>query len=362
MMNHLTTQGRNFRRWGTATVVAVYVLILVGGIVRATGAGMGCPDWPKCFGQWIPPTELGQLPEDYKDVYAEQRKQKNLRLTKYFRALGFHSLAERLANDPSIYVEQDFNALKTWIEYVNRLIGAVIGLLIFATFLASFTYFKSRPVIFWISLASVLLTGIQGWIGSVVVSTNLLGGMITVHMFLAIVMVLLLIYALYLSYEPFISTQSKAIARPKLLRNLAWVALALTFAQTMLGTQVREALDVVAESLGAARKAEWVEAVGLSFLIHRSFSWLVLGSSLALLYYLRKELQAAPFLKVQGTWLLATTLVQIFSGIVLAYWAMPALLQPLHLVAGIIMLGQQFFIILALQPRTVAAERFTYTT
>jgi len=77
---------------------------------------------------------------------------------------------------------------------------------------------------------------------------------------------------------------------------------------------------------------------------------------------LRKELQAAPFLKVQGTWLLATTLVQIFSGIVLAYWAMPALLQPLHLVAGIIMLGQQFFIILALQPRTVAAERFTYTT
>jgi cytochrome c oxidase assembly protein subunit 15 len=122
-----------FQRVGISTIIAVYFLILVGGIVRSTGSGMGCPDWPRCFGQWIPPTDIKELPQNYKEIYAQKRKDKNEKLAKYLDFLGWHELSVRLTQDKSMYEEADFNALKTWIEYINRLIGVLIGFLIIAT-------------------------------------------------------------------------------------------------------------------------------------------------------------------------------------------------------------------------------------
>ena len=63
-----------FKRLSFTTLIAVYFLILVGGVVRSTGSGMGCPDWPKCFGTWVPPTSVDQLPDNYEKEYLDNRK------------------------------------------------------------------------------------------------------------------------------------------------------------------------------------------------------------------------------------------------------------------------------------------------
>jgi cytochrome c oxidase assembly protein subunit 15 len=128
----------------------------VGGIVRATGSGMGCPDWPKCFGSYIPPTSVDQLPADYKQAYSDYRAKKNVKFTKYLRWIGMNATADKIMTDQSILVEADFNATKTWIEYLNRLVGVVIGLLIVALFYRSLKFRKTKPVIFWLSLTTLL--------------------------------------------------------------------------------------------------------------------------------------------------------------------------------------------------------------
>ncbi len=309
-----------FRIIGLITIVAVYFLILVGGVVRASGAGMGCPDWPKCFGQWIPPTDESKLPENYQELYKDHG-----------------------------YADAPFNAMKTWTEYVNRLVGVSIGFLIFLTLICAFGYWSDRRRIVWLSLATFILVGFQGWIGSVVVSSNLTPWLVTVHMLVALVIVGLLISA-----RAAATTLEDDRAYPSVLTKLLFVCLVLSFIQIAVGTHVREAIDTIALELGADHREDWIGAIGISVLIHRSFSIVILFTNMAAVWMLRKDGPIPAPMAWASYGVVACITAEIVVGAVMYYAAIPAVLQPIHLLLAAIMAGLQWY--LWIRTRSAASE------
>lgn len=305
---------RSFFRLALLTVIAVYFLIAVGGIVRATGSGMGCPDWPQCFDRWVPPTHVSQLPANYQEIYAERG-----------------------------YSDTEFNAAKTWTEYVNRLVGVSIGIFILLTALAARHYRRADPRVFWWSVAAFILVAFQGWLGSVVVASNLAIWMITLHMLVALVIVCILIYVLVRSQR--VNPHSTA-SRP--LPTVAFgAAFGLVLLQTLLGTQVREQIDHVAREL--ADRSLWIAETGLLTLVHRSFSLVVAGAIVYLLWKLRPLTVGASADSLVGRFhrplvqiILATLILEVLAGIGLFYFAVPAALQPVHLLLAAILVGAVF--------------------
>ena len=333
---------KRFRNIGVLTIASVYFLILVGGIVRSTGSGMGCPDWPRCFGSWIPPTNVNQLPDDYLEVYRDKRIQKNQKLAGYLNKLGFNQIAQQLLQHPTAYLETEFNVQKTWIEYVNRLVGVFIGIFIILTFLISFSYFKKDRSIFYLSFFSVILVIFQGWLGSLVVSTNLLPIMVTIHMALALLMVGVLIYAIARSQVNVL--KQRLFVKSRLMYLMLWLVILFTFAQTLLGTQVREMIDQISFNLNYLYREKWISQLDLSFYVHRSFSSIVLLVNLYLAYqlfrikdgYINKLLLLLVFLLV----------LEIVFGVIMVEYSIPAFLQPLHLVTATLIFGVQFFLLI----------------
>lgn len=330
-----------FERLSLLTVLAIYFLILVGGIVRSTGSGMGCPDWPKCFGKLVPPTHESELPPDYKEIYSLKRQQKNERFASMLQSLGMQTAAREILEDESILEEQDFNAIKTWTEYINRLIGAVIGLLILLTAIFSIKYIRSQTTITIVSVLALVAVVFQAWIGSVVVSTNLMPWLISVHMVIALIIVLMLIYVHYKSRQ--FAKKIYQYSGSKVIKNLLLTCMALLLVQIILGTQVREAVDIIASKMNYQDRGSWVDMLGLNFIIHRSFSLLLLFIHALLLYLHFRSGVKGKMYRIIFVSIGVIVLLEIFSGIILAYLALPAFVQPIHLLLGTVLFGLLYY-------------------
>jgi heme a synthase len=280
-----------FLRFSKVVLVAVFLVIAAGGIVRMTQSGMGCPDWPKCFGKWIPPTNASELPANYESYLKQQD------------------------------IDHTFNVFHTWTEYINRLLGALLGLLLLIQFFWSVKLFwKSNRKVVWFSAGILLLTGFQGWLGKRVVDANLATVKITTHMLVA-----LLIAALALTIIYFQTGSRQNIN--KRLSNLSMITLFVLIAQIIMGTAVREQIDEISRQLNYGAREYWIGKLDAVFYIHRTFSLILAALCVYLFFQFKKE----------GIYLLSSRLIiyctlgEITVGIIMTYFDIPAPLQPIHL-------------------------------
>jgi len=295
-----------FRRLAVTTTVVTYVLILVGGLVRASGAGLGCPDWPRCFGSWIPPASAAELPA------------------------GF---------DPSL-----FNPTLMWTEYLNRLLGALVGILIFATAISAWRHHRRQPHILWPVVVALFLTGFQGWLGGRVVAHELAAWIVTVHMIVALVIVSLLLYATLYSLRA--RHDGHVVWTRTRHRSAAVIAMLIvvTLVQVGLGTQVRGGVDVAIDE-GVARD-DALATIGAIDYWHRDAAVLVLSFAIVMLVLQARAPRREPAL-VRAAWAVALLAAsQVAVGVLLAYVSLTPAAQVAHLTLASLLLGAETVLLL----------------
>ncbi len=216
---------KSFRRLAFFSTIATYLLIFVGGLVRVSGAGLGCPDWPKCYGRWFPPLSVNDLPPD----------------------IGATSLTVVLS----------------WIEYINRLVGVSVGFLILAVAIIALVNYRKLPKILWPSLLAAVLVAYQGWQGGKVVTSELEPFLVSVHLLLSYLIVCLLIYVTQQTYyEEKPSGETAAPRYPSqapLWCGLLWLGGML---QILLGTQVREEIELIVREFPLLGDSQLIGKVG----------------------------------------------------------------------------------------------------
>ncbi len=327
-----------YRKAGWITCFSIFLLVLLGGIVRASGSGMGCPDWPKCFGQYIPPTDANQLPENYQEIFLNKRLKKTEKYVKLLHQFGMHEKANAIANDPCIKQPEEFTVKSTWIEYLNRLFGALTGLFALAAFISSFQFIKSKPKIFMLTLLGMIAILFNAWMGSVVVATNLLPGTVTIHYLAAFLAVSLFMWPI---------TNAIVIGKsgkPNNYKTIMIIAFFVILLQTITGTWSREIADNLIRNneIWDASHHLNLKGMGLMFIIHRYLSIIVLG----LIIYLIKK-NWLPVVKKHLLFLSLIIVSQIIAGSINIFYVLPPIAQTYHIFAGGIILG--IFIYLSIQ-------------
>jgi cytochrome c oxidase assembly protein subunit 15 len=270
--------------------------------VRVSGAGMGCPDWPKCFDRWIPPTSLEQLPDHI---------------------------------DPAL-----FNIVLAWIEYCNRLFGALVGLCITITLFLALKYYYKDPKIKWSVFIAFILTLVQGWLGSVLVHTVLNPITITLHLLFALIIVLLLIYASQASfYLQFPNSEKQSHYSPGLKTHFSILLLTLLL-EVILGTEIRGGLEMIRKENPIVDSQFLLTMLGPFKYLHTLFGILIaLISSYLLFILVKKGKNPSVLIKVTSALIVFLVYGQVFIGEMLVFLDVIPLLQLFHLWFASLILG-----------------------
>ena len=318
------------------SLLLVYLVITAGSIVRMTGSGMGCPDWPKCFGYLIPPTERSQL--NWKPFNSYKKGQiiiinESLKVASF----DFISGGSFTIKNWQQYNKHDyaiFNATHTWVEFLNRLLGAIAGLSTLTLFIISIGRINKDTFVTFVSFLVIVGMGFQAWLGKTVVDSNLLPFKITIHMGMAFIIVFLLIILLHRENK-----HNKKLPHNKTFKLLVVLGLALTLIQIGMGTQVRQHVDEQIYNWGLNNPFKWLLDAPILFYIHRSFSLLVLGTHILIAFMLYR----IKYFPIEFTGILFFITLEILTGILMYYFDFPISSQSIHLLVASLLFGAQSY-------------------
>jgi cytochrome c oxidase assembly protein subunit 15 len=313
-----------FQKVALAALVSLFLLIFVGAVVRVTGSGMGCPDWPTCWGELIPPSSVEQV--DFENLDIEKFREKAAKEGRDPATITIESLRE------------EFNPVHTWIEFLNRLTSMPLGFLTLATFIGGFYQRrKGRKIVFWAAVASFADVLINAVMGARLVHSDLNPVIITTHLALAMLLVFLLVFVAWRGTErPWrLRFEGSAV----MLRWIVATLLVITLLEGVLGTQIREVTDVLMRSHYGEARSEWTGELEEQsvYLVHRSLSWVILIGTVAFLFVGSRILKDGLGWLEKGIGGIVGAMM--IMGLVLARVGISPVVQVLHVGFSAILVG-----------------------
>lgn len=318
-----------YKRFTKITIFFTIFVVFAGSMVKVTGSGMGCPDWPKCFGYYIPPFEEDKLL--WKSNFEYHSGEMIFWADDLLKAnQDFITGSEFNFKNWSVYDEHDYKIYKpmhTIIEYVNRLVSVLLG---FAVAFMIFYGFKSKTrkgLNIFFSLLALFLIGFNAWLGKLVVEGVLNPTDISSHMLAAFALVMAL------SFTHAQNSEEESFEYPKLYKRLQYGAFIYLLYQLIMGVVLRQTFDTYADM----PRVEWVNNAGINFLLHRSSS-LIYVALAVITYRILKNVPRNTFEWRNFRWVIILTISEIVSGAVMGYLEVPKSAQPFHVIVSSILL------------------------
>lgn len=325
-----------FIRLNGLSLFFVFMLFAIGGLVRSTGSGMGCPDWPKCFGEYIPPTSADELPSDYQDYFRNERMKKTERFVQLLEALGFEEKANAIRNSEQLEATHEFNATKAYVEYGNRLWGAITGIVVFLGFLTAFSLIRTDFLVFLYSTLAFIAVFVNALLGAVVVNSNLISGLVSAHFLAAFAAICFFILARIRYKKTSLGTR-----QPVYLGLFSGALLILIVAQTVIGTDVKSYFEALENGQNAIINIILTSIP--SYPSHRSLAMVVLA--ITLVQYLLVRRTDIPAYYKRVTLLIAVLAgAQILFGVSMIYEQMMAISKLFHITLAASIFVLQFYI------------------
>ena len=317
-------------------IISVYLIFLAGAVVRMTGSGMGCPDWPKCFGYYIPPTSEEQI-----TWKANTEFKKGFIIIKdeilFVAEKDIKTAAEFNTENWSKYTKHNynkFNKYHTWTEYINRLVSVLAGFVFLFLIYRASKFWKSDKRIPYLAFGAFFLMLFEAWLGKTVVDSNLTPTIITIHMVVGLIIIALLLWL------KFIVSDRKTYQYHPLFNKLLIASVIFSLIQIAMGTQVRQFIDEQVKLLGFENKNYSLMNPSFKFYFHRSFTIVIVLVNLGMFYL--NQAKGLGYKLVN--WIVFLIFLETITGILMYYAEFPLGTQAIHLLSGAILFGLQFYL------------------